>query len=328
MRRRLTALALLAVSLLGEGFTGAAQCAEKIQRLGFVDLTGPANPFPATTEFWKRLHELGWVEGQNLVVERRSAEGHIDRLPALMAEVVDRKVDILVTYGTPAAIAAKRATSTIPIVAATMGDPLGTGLATSLARPGGNLTGLSLQWGEGITGKWLELLQEAVPKLSTVAVIHNPDSPLVQRQMKELAIQAPARGLKLWPVEVRDSRALDSGFEQARRHAEAILVLPDPLIGEHRRKVVALAAEHRLPDMYAMLEEVHAGGLMAYGVDHNAVFRRAAEYVDKILRGARPEDLPIEQPTQFVLAVNLKTARALRLTIPQSILLRANEVIR
>ncbi len=242
-----------------------AQPAEKTARLGFVDIASQARPFPAVDEFWKRIHELGWSEGGNLVVERRFAEGHVDRLPGLMADVVDRKIDVLVTWGTPAAIAAKKATTTIPIVAATMGDPIGTGLATSLAHPGGNLTGLSLQWGEGVTGKWLELLQDVIPKLATVAVIHNPDS--------------------------------------------------------------ALAAKHRLPDMYAMLEDAEAGGLMAYGVDHKAVFRRAAEYVDKILRGTKPEDLPIEQPSQFVLAVNIRTARALRLAIPQSILLRANEVI-
>jgi ABC-type uncharacterized transport system substrate-binding protein len=304
-----------------------AQPAEKTVRLGFVDIASQARPFPAVDEFWKRIHELGWSEGGNLVVERRFAEGHVDRLPGLMADVVDRKIDVLVTWGTPAAIAAKKATTTIPIVAATMGDPIGTGLATSLAHPGGNLTGLSLQWGEGVTGKWLELLQDVIPKLATVAVIHNPDSALAQRMMRELIREAPSRGLKLQPLEVRDPRVLESVFAQARRHAEAILVLPDPLVGEHRARVVALAAKHRLPDMYAMLEDAEAGGLMAYGVDHKAVFRRAAEYVDKILRGTKPEDLPIEQPSQFVLALNIRTARALRLAIPQSILLRANEVI-
>lgn len=315
-----TAFAILAL-------TDSAQGAERIVRLGFVDLTAPGNSLPATAEFWKRLGELGWVEGRNLVVERRFAEGRIDQLQALMQSVVARNVDILVTWGT-GAMAARQATSTIPIVAADMGDPVGTGLAASLAHPGGNLTGLSLQWGEGITGKWLELLQEAVPKLSAVAIIHNPDSPLAQQLMKELATHAPSRGLKLWPVEVRDARALDAAFKQMSKHAQAILILPDPLIAEHARRIVAFAAAQRLPDMSGILEFAQVGGLMAYGVDQKAVFRRTAEYVDKILRGARPEDLPIEQPSQFLLVINLITARGLRLTIPQSLLQRADLIIR
>jgi putative ABC transport system substrate-binding protein len=323
-RRTLALFASLAALALALN----AQGAERVVRLGFVDLTAPGNSLPATAEFWKRLAELGWVEGRNLVVERRFAEGQIDQLPALMANIVARNIDILVTWGSSGAMAAKQATSTIPIVVADMGDPVGTGLASSLAHPGGNLTGLSLQWGEGITGKWLELLQEAVPKLSAVAVIHNPDSPLAQPLLKELATHASTRGLKLWPVKVRDARALAPAFTQAAAHTQAVLILPDPLIAEHARRIIALAAEHRLPDMSGILEFSQAGGLMAYGVDQRAVFRRTAEYVDKVLRGARPQDLPIEQPRQFVLVVNLVTARALRLTIPQSLLQRADQIIR
>lgn len=322
-RRNLALFASLAALALALN----AQGAERVVRLGFVDLTAPGNSLPATAEFWKRLAELGWVEGRNLVVERRFAEGEIDKLPALMASVVARDIDILVTWGT-GAMAAKQATRTIPIVAADMGDPVGTGLASSLAHPGSNLTGLSLQWDEDITGKWLELLQEAVPKLSTVAVIHNPDSPVVQRMMKKLPTHASTRHLKLWLVEVRNARALSPAFAQAAAHAQAVLILPDPLIAEHARRIIALMGEHRLPDVSGILEIAQAGGLMAYGVDQKAVFRRTAEYVDKILRGARPEDLPIEQPSQFLLVVNLITARGLRLTIPQSLLQRANLIVR
>ena len=328
MNRLRRALALFATAALGAlALTGSAQGADKIVRLGFVELTAPGNSLPAVAEFWKRLDELGWVEGRNLVVERRFAEGRIDQLPALMTSVVARNVDILVTWGSGAA-AARQATRTIPIVAADMGDPVGSGLASSLAHPGSNLTGLSLQWDEEVTGKWLELLQEAVPKLTTVAVIHNPDSPLVQQMVKQLATHAAARKVKLWLVEARDARALQAAVTQAAAHAQAVLLLPDPLIAEHGRRIIALMAEQRVPGMSGILEFAQAGGLMAYGVDQKAVFRRTAEYVDKILRGARPEDLPIEQPTRFLLVVNLITARALRLAIPQSLLQRADLIIR
>jgi ABC-type uncharacterized transport system substrate-binding protein len=328
LRRDFAGIALCAAAAIGTpALSGAAWGADKIARLGFVDLTAPGNSLPATAEFWKRLDELGWTEGRNLVVERRFAEGRIDQLPALMESVIERKVDILVTWGS-GAVAARQATRTIPIVAADMADPVGSGLASSLAHPGGNLTGLSLQWDEGVTGKWLELLQEAVPKLATVAVIHNPDSPAVQRMIKNLTTHAATRRIKLWLLEVRDGRALAAAVTQAGAHAQAVLLLPDPLIAEHARRLVALVAENRVPDMSGMLEFAQAGGLMAYGVDQKAVFRRTAEYVDKILRGARPEDLPIEQPRQFLLVINLITARALRLTLPQLLLQRADLIIR
>jgi putative ABC transport system substrate-binding protein len=296
-------------------------------RLGFVSPEAPSTTIRGISAFWDRLRELGWVEGQNLDIERRWAEGRIDRLAALMNEVIERKVDVLVTYSTPGAVAAKNATSTVPIVVAVMGDPIGSGVAASVARPGGNLTGLSLEWGEGIAGKWLELLQETVPRLSTVAVVANPDSKLARDLMKELDAIAPTRGLKLQFFRVREPEALDSAFKRARRAAQAVLVLADPLTVHHKREITGLAAKYRLPGMYALLDFVDSGGLMAYGVDTTVLFRHAADYVDKILKGARPADLPIEQPTQFALAINLKTAKALGLTIPESILLRADEVI-
>ncbi|MGH2361296.1 MAG: ABC transporter substrate-binding protein, partial [bacterium] len=321
-------LAALAAAVLAPPLARAADPAQRIVRVGFVDPESPSTAVRGVPAFWQRLRELGWVEGQNLVIETRWAEGRIDRLPALMEEVVGRKVDALVTYSTPGALAAKNATSTVPIVVALMGDPFASGVADSLARPGSNLTGLSLAWGEGIAGKWLELLQETVPRLSTVAIIANSDSPLSRGLAKELEVIAPTRGLKLVIIAVREPESLDRAFKQAYREAQAVLVLPDPLTVHNRRRITALATRHRLPGMYGLLEFVDAGGLMAYGVDHTVLLQRAADYVDKILRGAKPADLPIEQPTKFELVVNLKTAKALGITIPQSILLRADEVIR
>jgi putative tryptophan/tyrosine transport system substrate-binding protein len=209
-----------------------------------------------------------------------------------------------------------------------IGDPVRSGLAASLSHPGGNLTGLSLGWTQALAGKWLELLQEAVPRLSTVAVIVNPDNPLVQGLAKDLEAVAPTRAMKVRILEVREPGALERAFEQARREAQAVLVLPTPSITVHPGQVTVLAAKHRLPTMYFLRDFVDEGGLMSYSPDYGVMYRRAADYVDKILKGAKPADLPIEQPTQYQLIVNLKTAKALGLTIPESILLRADEVIR
>ena len=325
--RKVLAIAatLHAVAFISQSF--GAEPTQGTVRVGFVDPASRTTTLSGVNAFWERLRELGWAEGQNLVIEARWAEGQIDRLPGLMNEVLARKVDILVTYSTSGALAAKSATSTVPIVVAAMGDPVGTGIAPNLSRPGGNLTGISLQWGEDLSGKWLELLQETVPKVSTVAVISNPDSPVVRRITKDLERIAPRHGLKLRFYDVREAAALPGVFKQARQVAQAALVLADPFTVDARREIAGLAAAQRLPTLYVLQEFMEAGGLMAYGVDNRIVFRRAAEYVDKILRGAKPGDLPIEQPAQFSLVVNLKTAKALGLTIPQSILLRADEVI-
>jgi ABC-type uncharacterized transport system substrate-binding protein len=317
-----------AAALLGSPLSCAADPAQKIVRVGFVSPNAPSTDPRGPAAFWGRLRELGWVEGQNLVTEARWAEGQYDRLPALMVEVIGRKVDVLVTYGTPAAIAAKKVTSTVPIVVAVMGNPIGTGLVQGLARPGGNLTGLSLGWGEGIGGKLLELLQEMVPRLTTIAVITNPENPVDRNLITELKGVAPARRLKLRITEARNPEELDRAFEQAGRQAQAVVVIPDPVFLAHRQRITALAARQRLPAMYGQREFVDADGLMAYGPDRTLMFRRAAEYVDKILKGTQPNDLPIEQPTQYVFVVNLKTAKALGITVPESILLRADEVIR
>ena len=299
---------------------------QKIYRIAFVGATSPA-AFPRSlTVFWDRLRELGYVEGQNLVIESRWAQGHADRLPALMSEVVQRKVDVIVTCGTPAAIAAKRATATIPIFNTGMGDPVGTGLVASLARPGGNLTGFS----GGLTdicGKWLELFQETIPRLSSVAVLGDPSNPAHESQVQELRSIAVKRALKIVPVHVRESEALDLGMVRARQSAAAVIVLSGTLTTANQGQLINLAAKHKLPAMYLLREAVIAGGLMAYGPDFVIIFRRSAEYVDKILKGARPADMPIEQATQYILAVNLKTAKSLGLVIPPSILVRADEVV-
>ena len=321
-------LAGLTAGVLGPGLGRAVESAERVVRLGFVDPHSPATALRGVDIFWRRLGELGWVEGRNMAVERRWAGNRIDRLPGLMTEVVGLKIDVLVTYSTPAAIAAKNATSTVPIVVPVMGNPVGDGSAQSLARPGGNLTGLSLGWNQGIGGKWLELLHDMVPGLSTVAVVSNPDNPVSVSIAKEIEEIAPKLRLKVRILDVRGEDALDGTFKRARRQAQAMIVLPDPVTVGHRQEVVALATRYRLPTIYWASEYVYSGGLISYGVDHAKLFRRAAEYVDKILKGANPAELPIEQPTQYVLVVNMKAARVLGLTIPESIMLRADEVIR
>ncbi len=317
-------LASLTAGALGLRVAHAADLAQRVMRLGIVV---PSSRAPGDEPFWQRMRELGWVEGQNLVVEWHFAESHVDRLPALMAEVVGHNVDVICTGSTPGAIAAKNATSTIPIVAIAMGDPVRSGIVPSLAHPGGNLTGMSMGYFEGIASKWLELLQETVPRLSTVAAIMNPDVSVHLFQAKELEAVAPKRHLKVQIIEVREPEGLDSAFEQARRQAQAVLVVSSPMAFTNRTRIATLAAKHRLPSMFTERHYVDAGGLMAYAVDPAVMFRHAADLVDKILRGAKPGDLPIEQPTQYVLVVNLKTAKALALTIPPSILLQANEVI-
>ena len=328
MRERFVLLVLIAIGLLSSFPVGAAETDRNVARLGFVAPLSASTLPRVEGAFWERLSELGWVDGKNLIVWKSSAEGRLDRLPTLMAEAVDRKVDVIVTYGTPAAIAARNVTNTIPIVVAVTPDPVRSGLAKSLARPGGNLTGLSEGHDASLSGKMLELLQEAVPRVSTVAVILNPDNPMTRQHAKDLEAFAPARGVKLSIIELRSPGALDRAFGEARRKGQAVVVLGEPITLEHREQVIALASKHALPGIYLSRDYVDAGGLMAYGPDLATLFKRAADYVDKILKGAKPSELPIEQPTRHVLVVNLKTAQALGLTIPESILLRADEVVR
>jgi ABC-type uncharacterized transport system substrate-binding protein len=321
-------LTFASVALLAAPLVHAADPAQSIVRVGFIGPGSASATARGINAFRERLSELGWVEGGNLGIEFRWGEGSIDRLPALIAEVLERKVDVLVTWGTPAALAARDATRTVPIVATAMGEPLRTGLATSLSRPGGNLTGLSLGWGEGVAGKWLELLQETVPRLSTVAVIANPENVVEQEMLNDLRTAAATRRLKLRIIAVREPKALEPAMDQARQQAQALLVFGDALLVAHSHQITAFAIKHRLAGMYVLRDFVEAGGLMSYGPDLTAMSRRAADYVDKILKGAKPGDLPIEQPTKYELVINLKTAKALGITIPESILLRADEVIR
>ena len=262
------------------------------------------------------------------MIEYRWAEGRFDRLPDLAAELVRLKVDIIVALATPAAAAAKNATETIPIVMIGVGDPAGIGLIASLARPGGNVTGLSFSVGPEIIGKGLELLKETVPKVRRVAILSNPANPAQPLAMREVNVAARSLGVQLQLLEARGPNEFDGAFAaMAKERVGALLVVADGLFILHRTRLADLAARSRLPAIYGYREHVEAGGLMSYGSSLRDLWRRAATYVDKILKGAKPADLPVEQPTKFELVVNLKTAKALGLTIPQSVLVRADEVI-
>jgi putative ABC transport system substrate-binding protein len=277
--------------------------------------------------FVQGLRELGYVEGQNLTIEERSSEGGYERLPALASELVRLKVEVIVVPAGQNARAAQQATRTIPIVAASLGDPVGSGLATSLARPGGNLTGLSFA-GPELAGKQIELLKETLPRLSRVTVLTNPSNKVHSAWVKEARAATRSLRLRLEPLEARRAEEFDAAFATlVSQHAGALLVLPDGMFLLHRARIAALAAKRRVPAMYGLREHVDAGGLVFYGASLRDSFRRAAIYVDKIVKGAHPGDLPIEQPTRFELVVNLKTAKALGLTVPPSLLARADEVI-
>ena len=314
--------------LLASSVASAADESPRVFRVGFVSSQSPSTAPDGVTAFRDRLRELGYIQGENLVIEARWSGDRYDRLPALVDEVIARKVDILLVAATPAALAAINATKSIPIVGFGLADPLRTGLATNLAHPDKNLTGLSMGWTEGAAGKWLELLQDTVPRLSTVAVLANPDNPLVRELINEIKAIAPPRGVKVRVIHLREPTALDRALAEARRQAQAVLVLPDPIMAAHRGRIAAVAAKARLPAMYYLRDFVDAGGLMAYGPELSVMSRRAADYVDKILKGAKPSDLPIEEPKQYVLVVNLTAAERLKLKIPDAVMMRAGEVVR
>jgi len=278
--------------------------------------------------FRQGLRDAGYAEGRDVVIEWRSASGNYARVPELAADLVQRKVDVIVVVSTLAALAVKRATSTIPIVMAEVADPLGSGLVTSLAHPGGNVTGLSLMSAE-LGAKRLQLLKEAIPRVARVAVLWNPDTPFHTKAVEDLKAAAPSLAIELSFVSARTPEEFGPAFSaMARAHAEALYVLGDAFFFSHRTTLLKLASKARLPTSYSERLFVDEGGLISYGPNRDDMYRRSAGYVDKILKGARPGDLPIEQPTKFELVVNLKTAKALGITIPQSILLRADEVIR
>jgi len=301
---------------------------QKIARVGWLSPGSRASDENFLAFFQDGLRQFGWVVGRNIAIEPRWAEGRFERLPDLAAEMVQLKVDVIVANVTQASLAAKRATSTIPIVMVGVGDPLGSGLVESLARPGGNVTGPSSMLAEA-SGKQLALLKEAVPNASPVAVLRNPANPVWQASaLRETEAAARALGLRLQLFEARGPDELEEAFAaMTRERAGALFVPADIIFVRHAQRMAELAARHHLPAMFGFREHVEAGGLMSYAANFAIMFRRAATFVDKILKGAKPSDLPVEQPTKFELAINLTTAKALGLTIPQSLLLRADEVI-
>jgi ABC-type uncharacterized transport system substrate-binding protein len=309
-----------------------AQPAATVARIGYLSPSGN-RAFPEVTEAFRQgLRDLGYVEGRNIAIEYRSAEGKPERLRHLAAELVALKVDVIVTAaGTRAALVAKRATSTIPIVFIAAGDPVASGLVTSLARPGGNVTGVSLLFTE-LVGKCLEQLKQAVPGVGSGAVLWQPGEAPERSEkaiLKEADAAARALGVHAHFLETRSPSNIDRAFsEVTRARVGAVAVLSTPMFARERGRLVELAARHRLPTVFSFSGYVEAGGLMSYGPDLPDVSRRGATYVDKILKGAQPRDLPIEQPTKFELVINLKTAKALGLTIPPTLLLRADQVIK
>jgi putative ABC transport system substrate-binding protein len=299
-----------------------AQQAKKGYRIGY--LSHRPGIGPSEEAFRQGLRTLGYFEGENIVIEWRFAKGAADRLHDLASDLVRLKVDVIVVPGTQAIQATKQATSTIPIIFPTAGDPVASGLVASLARPGGNITGFSILNPE-MSGKRVELLKEALPRISRVAVIHDPNPP---RSFKETQTAGQLLGLKLQSLEVRDASDVERAFSvMSRERPDALSTLEHPFLLVHQRRILELAARSRLPGFHPNTDWVEAGGLMSYGPNLRDNYRRAATYVDKILKGAKPGDLPVEQPTKFELVINLKTAKALGLKIPQSILIRADQVI-
>jgi putative ABC transport system substrate-binding protein len=321
------------ITLLGGAaawpLAAGAQQVGKVPRIGYLS-PGSASPGPLAyhDEFQRGLRELGYIEGRNIVVEYRFADGKFDRLDQLAAELVRLNVDVIVSVVTQASLAAKNATSTIPIVIVSVADPVGAGLVSSLARPGANVTGTSAMTSE-VIGKSLSLLKQTVPTVSPVAVLWNPNNVTYQGQiLRETEISAGKLGVELQTFGVRAPDEFDRTFAAiTSARAASLLVLPDPLFSAYTARIADLADKSRLPAMYGLKEDVAAGGLLAYGPKYAELYRRAASYVDKILKGAKPADLPVEQPTKFEFLINLKTAKALGLTIPPGILAIADEVI-
>jgi putative ABC transport system substrate-binding protein len=326
-RRRflLTALAgAVAAPLIAE-----AQLPGQVPRVGYISPGSSSDPFRQRRfeAFRQGLRELGYVEGRNIVLEPRWAEGQYARYPVLAADLVRLKVAAIVTVGGAATKAAKQVTSTTPIVMSVVIDPVGSGLVPSLARPGGNLTGTSVMAND-LIAKQFELLKEAAPNVSRIAVLWNPDNPSLTAAMSHVNAAARLLGVELQLVEARNPQEIDRAFAaMTREHAGAVVVLPDAIYGNQVRQIVGLAAQRRLPAIYAVGENAEAGGLMVYSANLRDLERRAATFVDKILKGAKPGDLPVEQPSKFDLIINLKTAKALGLTIPPSLLARADQVI-
>jgi putative ABC transport system substrate-binding protein len=318
---------VLALALLAAPLAAEAQSAGRIRRIGFLGNSTAALEANLVEPFRQGLRERGYVEGKDVVIEYRWAEGQYERFPDLIAELIRAQVEVIVTAGTPAALAVKRATTTTPLVMIAVGDPVGTGLIASLARPGGNVTGLT-SIAADLEGKRLELLREVLPKLAHVAVLWNPASPFQVVAEREVRAAAHVLQLRIQSVGVQTAATLDQALEtMARERPGALVVLADRLFLHNRAPIMAFASRHRLPGVYAYRELVEAGGLMSFGPSYADMHRRAATYVDKILKGAPPADLPVEQPAKFELVINLKAAKALGLTIPPAVLARADEVL-
>jgi putative ABC transport system substrate-binding protein len=323
--RRREFIALLGGAAAGWPLAARAQ-QSKLPTIGFLGANTASTQRTSTDAFVQRLRELGWIENRTVAIEYRWAEGRDERFAEIAAEFVRLKVDVILTYATPSSIAAKKATAAIPIVFAAAGDPVGTGLVASLARPGGNITGLSIQQTD-LASKRLEMLREILPGLRTVAILANIISPNSVLEMAEAQAAARTVGLAVVTSEVRGAEDIAPAFDALKGRADALYVCGSPLLTTNRIRINTLALGVRLPTMHGFRELTEAGGLMSYGPNFPSLFRRAAEYVDKILRGAKPSDLPVEQPTQFDLVLNLTTAKALGLTVPPTLLARADEVI-
>ena len=303
-----------------------AQQAARLPTIGFLGQSTPVVESERLDAFLKRLRELGWIEGRTVAIEYAWGQGSSERFAEIAADFVRLKVDVIVTSGTANVIAAKQATSVIPIVFAAVGDPVGNGLVASLARPGGNVTGLSTV-ATDLAGKRLELLRMAVPGFRRLATIGNVGNSLAVLEMKEVQAAAARFGLEAAALEIRRAEDITPAFEALKGGADALYVVADPLVNTNRARIHTLAMGARLPAIYNAKEHVEAGGLMSYGPNFRELYRRAAEFVDKILRGAKPADIPVEQPTKFDLAINLTTAKALGITVPPTLLARADEVI-
>jgi putative tryptophan/tyrosine transport system substrate-binding protein len=303
-----------------------AQRAANMPTIGYLGPTTHAVESQRVAAFVQRLRELGWIENRTIAIEYRWAEGREERFAEIAAEFVRLKVDVIVTYATPPVIAAKQATSVIPIVFAVAGDPVNAGLVASLARPGGNVTGLSVQQRD-LAGKRLELLREVVPGLRRLAIMSNADNPGTVLEMGDVLTTARTLGLDVVTLEIRRAEDIAPAFEALKGRADALYVCNDPLVNTNRIRINTSALGARLPTVYNWRENVEAGGLMSYGANFPDTFRRSAELIDKVLRGAKPADIPVEQPTKFDLTINLTTAKALGLTVPPSLLALADEVI-
>jgi putative ABC transport system substrate-binding protein len=325
---RRTFVGTLTLSLLAAPLAAEAEQAGKVYRVGYLTVPSRETAQGVANSFQRALRDLGWIEGQNVVVNYRFADSDVDRLPDLAVELVRLRADVIVAGANAAVVAAKNTTRTIPIVMFLTVDPVGAGLVASLARPGGNITGLTLTAGPEIYGKQLQLLKDAFPRVSRVAILINRAVPTYARALQEIEAATGALGLQRQIMVIRDPGEFDNAFAELKTaRPDAIFIPADSMFYQHRARLAQLAAKSRLPAMWGLRDYAEAGGLMAYATDLHDLARRAATFVDKILKGTKPGDLPVEQPTKFELVINLKTAKALGLTIPPSLLVRADAVI-